>query len=77
MIDRTTFSGNAASPRKNFRVSSLNVPRFIPWVGSPLRYETASPNDEAIFETGRENHVFDYEHALDVLMVCALRRRTK
>jgi hypothetical protein len=42
---------------------------------SGIRFETATPNDQAVFETGREKHVFEYEHALDVLMVCALRRR--
>lgn len=40
-----------------------------------VRFETAKSENEVIFHTGREKHVFDYEHALDVLMVCALRRR--
>jgi hypothetical protein len=40
-----------------------------------IRFETTTANDEAIFETGCENHIFDYEHALDVLMRCALSRR--
>jgi hypothetical protein len=42
---------------------------------SGVRFETATPDDGAIFHTGREKHVFDYEHALDQLMACALRRR--
>jgi hypothetical protein len=42
-----------------------------------VRFETASPDDEAIFQTGREKGVYDYEHALDVLLLCALRRRKK
>jgi hypothetical protein len=42
-----------------------------------VRFETASPDHEAIFQTGREKGVYDYEHALDVLLVCALRRRKK
>jgi hypothetical protein len=40
-----------------------------------VRFETATADDGVIFHTGREKHVFDYEHALDVLMACALRRR--
>jgi hypothetical protein len=42
---------------------------------SGIRFETATKNDEAVFETGAEKHVFEYERALDVLMNCALRRR--
>jgi len=40
-----------------------------------IRFETPTLADEALFETGCENHIFDYEHALDMLLVCALRRR--
>ena len=39
------------------------------------RIDTATKDDEAIFETGAEKHTFEYERALEVLMVCALRRR--
>jgi hypothetical protein len=42
-----------------------------------VRFGTATPDDEVIFHTGREKHVFDYERALDVLMACALRRRKR
>jgi|SRR5690242_19733726 hypothetical protein len=40
-----------------------------------VRFESATKKDEAIFETGAEKHIFEYENALDVLMSCALRRR--
>jgi hypothetical protein len=40
-----------------------------------VRFDSASGKDEAIFETGAEKHMFDYERALDVLMSCALKRR--
>lgn len=40
-----------------------------------IRFETTTASDKAVFETGCENRVFDYEHALDVLMLCALNRR--
>jgi hypothetical protein len=40
-----------------------------------IRFETTNVSDDAVFETGCENHMFDYEHALDVLMRCALGRR--
>jgi hypothetical protein len=39
-----------------------------------LRFNTASAGDEAVFETGAEKHVFEYERALDVLLTCSLRR---
>ena len=40
-----------------------------------VRFETATEDDEAMFETGAERHLFDYEGALEVLMSCSLRRR--
>lgn len=42
-----------------------------------VRFGTASSDGEAVFHTGRQKDVYDYEHALDVLLVCALRRRKK
>jgi hypothetical protein len=39
-----------------------------------IRYDTASPDDDSVFETGAEKHVFVYERALDVLLACSLRR---
>ncbi|SRR5712692_2250432 len=40
-----------------------------------IRFKSASCDDEARFESGTERHIFEYEKALDVLMMCALRRR--
>jgi hypothetical protein len=40
-----------------------------------VRFESSTEDDEAVFETGTEKHLFEYEKALDVLMRCALRRR--
>jgi hypothetical protein len=40
-----------------------------------IRFESAAEDDEARFETGTERHIFEYEKALEVLMMCALRRR--
>jgi hypothetical protein len=42
-----------------------------------IRFESATGEDEAFFETGTEKHIFEYDHALDVPMRCALRRREK
>jgi hypothetical protein len=39
-----------------------------------VRYASDSDDGGAIFETGAENHIFEYERALDRLMECALRR---
>jgi hypothetical protein len=38
------------------------------------RYDIASADDQAVFETGAEKHIFEYERALDVLLTCSLRR---
>ena|SRR5215831_1406191 len=40
-----------------------------------VRFATAKEDDEAVFETGTEHHLFSYEHALEELMRCAIRRR--
>jgi hypothetical protein len=39
-----------------------------------LRYDTASADGQAVFETGAEKYIFEYERALDVLLTCSLRR---
>lgn len=39
-----------------------------------VRYDSASAEGDAIFETGAEKHVFEYERALDVLLGCSLLR---
>jgi hypothetical protein len=40
-----------------------------------IRYGTAGAEDDATFYSGAApNHIFDYEHALDCLLACALRR---
>src|ERR1700682_5554979 len=44
-----------------------------------IRYAAASDQDQATFEVGSENevsHLFEYERALDVLLHCALRRKS-
>lgn len=42
-----------------------------------VRYETAGEGDDAVFQSGSQHelgHVFEYEHALDVLLACSIRR---
>lgn len=42
-----------------------------------IRYQSAGPDAEATFSVGSQkeiNHVFEYEHALEELMRCSLRR---
>jgi len=44
---------------------------------SGVRYESACEGDDAVFNSGSQNelgHVFEYEHALDVLLACSIRR---
>jgi len=41
-----------------------------------IRFETAPGAEESVFETGAEKHIFEYERALDLLMTCAIRRKT-
>jgi hypothetical protein len=43
-----------------------------------VRYASATEDDAAVFQgysSGEINHIFEYEHVLDELMKCALRRR--
>jgi hypothetical protein len=43
-----------------------------------VRYNTATDGDDAVFQTGSQDelgHIFEYEHAIDQLLACALRRR--
>jgi len=40
-----------------------------------IRFESPDADEEATFVTGAGRYIFEYEHALDVLMACALRRR--
>ena len=43
-----------------------------------IRYESATPDDDSFFYVQAEkhlNHIYDYEHALERLMECSLRRR--
>jgi hypothetical protein len=40
-----------------------------------IRFESAVSKDEALFETGAELHILEFDHALDVLMSCALKRK--
>ena len=43
-----------------------------------IRYGSSGDGDYALFQSGSRNelgHVFDFEHALDVLLGCAVRRR--
>ena len=42
-----------------------------------VRYNSATHDDHAVFSSGSEKelgHVFDYQHALDQLLICAIRR---
>jgi hypothetical protein len=45
---------------------------------SGIRFDTTAPDRCATFTSGSEDqlgHVFNYEHALDQLLACSLRRR--
>ena len=45
---------------------------------SGIRYESATDDDHAHFTSGSDKevkHIFQYEHALEALMACSLRRR--
>jgi hypothetical protein len=45
-----------------------------------VRYHSVTDDNQATFyecAQGQANNIFEYEHALDVLMHCSLRRRKK
>ena len=40
-----------------------------------IRYDSPNADNEADFEIGVRNHIYEYANALDVLMYCELMRR--
>ena len=73
-MDTVVFVGSNREPGDEDRVYFQDVESFTRGV----RYDTASDDNPAVFHCGSERelgHVFDFEHALDQLMACALRRQ--
>lgn len=42
-----------------------------------IRFKSSTEADGALFEIGTERHILEYEHALDELLKCSLRRQRK
>lgn len=73
-LEPVVYVGRNLEPEDVDQVYFQDVVSFI----NDVRYNTASDGDDAVFQTGSENelgHVFEYEHALDQLLACALRRK--
>jgi hypothetical protein len=73
-LEPVVFVGRNLDPEDKGRVYFQDIYSYRQGV----RYDSATNGDEATFYSGSENetgHVFEYERALDQLLVCSLRRR--
>jgi hypothetical protein len=70
VLEPKVFIGHNLEPEDKDELYFQDFASYL----SGLRYDTASAEDEAVFETGAEKHIFEYERALDVLLTCSLRR---
>lgn len=69
------FIGENLEPGDANRVYFQDIDSF----NRGVRYNDEGDGDYAQFQTGSKNelgHVFDYEHALDQLLACSLRRKS-
>lgn len=74
IMETLVFVGKNLEPDDVGQVYFQDVESYLDGV----RYGSASEDDWAKFESGSDNevrHIFNYEHALEVLMRCSLRRR--
>ena len=71
VVEPKVFIGSDLDPERPGKFHFQDIDSYRQGV----RYESSTEDDDAIFETGTERHIFEYEKALDVLMRCALRRR--
>jgi len=73
-METIVFIGRNLDPVDDGRVYFQDINSYRRGV----RYETATDDDYAHFSSGSEaevKHIFAYEHALEALMACSLRRR--
>jgi hypothetical protein len=70
VLEPKVFIGHNLEPEDKDELYFQDFASYL----SGLGYDTASAEDEAVFETGAEKHIFEYERALDVLLTCSLRR---
>ena len=75
MLEPLVFIGHDLGERDEGRVYFQDVDSHRQGV----RFQTADASDHATFHESSKNdigQIFEYERALDLLMVCALRRQT-
>lgn len=75
-MDTVVYLGENLEPGDENQVYFQDIDSF----NRGVRYGSEGDGDYALFQTGSKNelgHVFDYEHALDQLLACSLRRRKK
>lgn len=74
VMDTVVYIGENLEPGDSDQVYFQDILSFKRGV----EYGGEGDGDHALFQTGSKNelgHVFDYEHALDQLLACSLRRR--
>mgnify|MGYP000055868041 CR=1 FL=1 len=73
-METVVFVGRNLEPNDSGRVYFQDIDSF----NRGVRYDTATEGDYAVFQAGSEKelgHIFDFDHALDVLIACSVRRR--
>lgn len=74
VIATVVYIGDNLEPDDEDQVYFQDIDSFYRGV----RYSREGNGESAFFQTGSKSelgHVFDYEHALDQLLACSLRRR--
>ena len=73
-MDTVVYIGENLEPDDEDRVYFQDIDSF----NRGVRYDGEGDGEPALFQTGSKHeigHVFTFEHALDVLLKCSLRRR--
>lgn len=73
-MDTVVYIGENLEPGDENRVYFQDIGSFHRGV----RYDGEGDGDLAVFQSGSKNeigHVFDFEHGLDVLLACSVRRQ--
>ena len=73
-MDTVVYIGENLEPGDEDRVYFQDIDSF----NRGVRYDSEGDGEPALFQTGSKHeigHVFTFEHALDVLLRCSLRRK--
>ena len=75
-MQTVVYVGENFEPGDNDQVYFQDIESF----NRGVTYTSEPDGDVAVFQTGSKHelgHVFDFEHALDVLLACSIRRQKR